>query len=94
MFTQLAPNKYQGQMYSQLSDEEIKYKIMEAKGKLGSKLLVLGHHYQHDSVIQFADRKGDSFLLARQAAECTEAHYIVFLGVNFMAETADIVTTI
>ncbi|MTI86071.1 MAG: quinolinate synthase NadA [Firmicutes bacterium] len=93
MFTQLAPNKYQGQMYSQLSDEEIKYKIMEAKGKLGSKLLVLGHHYQHDSVIQFADLKGDSFLLARQAAECKEALYIVFLGVNFMAETADIVTT-
>jgi quinolinate synthase len=80
------------QIYTRLSEEEIMDRINKAKSKLGSKLLLLGHHYQHDSVIQFADLTGDSFLLARRAAECKEALYIIFLGVNFMAETADIVT--
>lgn len=75
-----------------LASEEIKYRIQRAKDKLGSRLLVLGHHYQQEEVIQFADLRGDSFLLARQAVECKDAEYIVFLGVNFMAETADIVT--
>jgi len=83
---------FREQEYACLSEEEIMEGIKRAKNKLGSKLLLLGHHYQHDSVIQFADLTGDSFLLARRAAECKEALYIIFLGVNFMAETADIVT--
>lgn len=79
--------------YGSLTGEEMVYRIQRAKEKLGSKLLILGHHYQREDVIQFADLRGDSFLLARQAAECKDARYIVFLGVNFMAETADIVTS-
>src|SRR5690554_1232461 len=81
------------QMYEWFSDDEVIEHIHIAKERLGSKLLILGHHYQQDQVIQFADLRGDSFLLARQAAESKEAEYIVFLGVNFMAETADIVTS-
>lgn len=78
---------------NEITDEEVMYYIQRAKEKLGSRLLILGHHYQQDKVIQFADLRGDSFLLARLAAKCGDARYIVFLGVNFMAETADIVTS-
>ena len=63
-----------------------------AKEKLGDKVFVLGHHYQRDEVIQFADVTGDSFKLARDAAARPEAEYIVFCGVHFMAESADILT--
>jgi len=64
-----------------------------AKAALGDKLFVLGHHYQRDEVIQFADVTGDSFKLARDAAARPDAEYIVFCGVHFMAESADILTT-
>ncbi len=66
--------------------------IEELKKRLGSKLMVLGHHYQVDEVIRFADHTGDSFKLAKIAAEATEAAYVVFCGVHFMAECADMLT--
>ena len=63
-----------------------------AKAALGDRVFVLGHHYQRDEVIQFADVTGDSFKLARDAAARPEAEFIVFCGVHFMAESADILT--
>ena len=63
-----------------------------AKAALGDRLFVLGHHYQRDEVIEFADVTGDSFKLAREAAARPEAPYVVFCGVHFMAESADILT--
>lgn len=64
-----------------------------AKAQLGDRVFVLGHHYQRDEVIQFADVTGDSFKLAREAAARPNAEYVVFCGVHFMAESADILTT-
>jgi quinolinate synthase len=64
-----------------------------AKEKLGEKVFILGHHYQRDEVIQFADTTGDSFKLAKDAAARPNADYIVFCGVHFMAESADILTS-
>ncbi|MFK0173043.1 quinolinate synthase NadA [Streptomyces sp. NPDC090306] len=75
------------------SDPDLVERARAAKEKLGSKVFVLGHHYQRDEVIQFADVTGDSFKLARDAAARPEAEYIVFCGVHFMAESADILTT-
>src|SRR6188474_3493880 len=63
-----------------------------AKEALGGRVFVLGHHYQRDEVIQFADVTGDSFKLAREAAARPGAEFIVFCGVHFMAESADILT--
>lgn len=74
------------------SDPDLVARAAAAKAKLGSKVFVLGHHYQRDEVIQFADVTGDSFKLARDAAARPEAEYIVFCGVHFMAESADILT--
>ena len=64
-----------------------------AKEALGDKVFVLGHHYQRDEVIEFADVTGDSFKLAQQAAARPDAPWIVFCGVHFMAESADILTS-
>lgn len=75
------------------SDPDLVERARAAKEKLGDKVFVLGHHYQRDEVIQFADVTGDSFKLARDAAARPEAEYIVFCGVHFMAESADILTT-
>nr|WP_206314137.1 quinolinate synthase NadA [Streptomyces coryli] len=75
------------------SDPDLVARARAAKEKLGDKVFVLGHHYQRDEVIQFADVTGDSFKLAQQAAARPEAEYIVFCGVHFMAESADILTT-
>lgn len=75
------------------SDPDLVERARAAKEKLGDKVFVLGHHYQRDEVIQFADVTGDSFKLARDAAAKPEAEYIVFCGVHFMAESADILTT-
>src|SRR3972149_813259 len=66
--------------------------LAEARRKLGSRCVVLGHHYQREDIIQFADVRGDSFKLARWAAERPEAEFIVFCGVHFMAESADILS--
>ncbi|RCW77026.1 quinolinate synthase NadA [Saliterribacillus persicus] len=79
--------------YLQLSQEELETKVAEAKKRLGSRLFIPGHHYQKDEVIQFADTTGDSLKLAQVSGENTEAEFIVFCGVHFMAETADILTT-
>ena len=78
------------EMYLGLSDEEMNVRIADAKRALGSRLVILGHHYQRDEVIHFADYTGDSFRLARQVASRPEAEYIVFCGVHFMAESADV----
>jgi len=75
------------------SDPDLVARAEAAKAKLGERLFVLGHHYQRDEVIQFADVTGDSFKLAQQAAARPEAEYIVFCGVHFMAESADILTS-
>jgi len=74
------------------SDPALVERARAAKEALGDRVFVLGHHYQRDEVIQFADVTGDSFKLARQAAARPEAPYIVFCGVHFMAESADILT--
>src|SRR5918997_2519216 len=75
------------------SDPDLVARAAAAKAKLGTKVFVLGHHYQRDEVIQFADVTGDSFKLAREAAARPDAEYIVFCGVHFMAESADILTS-
>src|SRR3954471_14929890 len=74
------------------SDPDLVARTTAAKAKLGDRVFVLGHHYQRDEVIQFADVTGDSFKLARDAAGRPEAEFIVFCGVHFMAESADILT--
>jgi quinolinate synthase len=74
------------------SDPALVQRARAAKEALGSRVFVLGHHYQRDEVIAFADVTGDSFKLAREAAARPEAEYVVFCGVHFMAESADILT--
>jgi quinolinate synthase len=74
------------------SDPSLVERARAAKAALGERVFILGHHYQRDEVIQFADVTGDSFKLAQQAAGRPEADYIVFCGVHFMAESADILT--
>ena len=79
--------------YLDMSRSELEDRIGKSKRSLGDALCVLGHHYQRDEVIQFADLTGDSLKLSQQAAEQKKAKYIVFCGVHFMAESADILTT-
>ena len=74
------------------SDPTLVERARAAKAALGDRVFVLGHHYQRDEVIQFADVTGDSFKLAQQAAARPEAEFIVFCGVHFMAESADVLT--
>jgi quinolinate synthase len=78
--------------YSAATDDELVAMIEAAKTELGSRLFVLGHHYQRDDVMRWADARGDSFGLSRLAAGQTEAEFIVFCGVHFMAESADVLT--
>ena len=75
------------------SDPELGARARKARAALGDSLFVLGHHYQRDEVIEFADVTGDSFKLARDAAARPNAEHIIFCGVHFMAESADILTT-
>jgi quinolinate synthase len=75
------------------SDPDLVERARAAKAALGDQVFVLGHHYQRDEVIQFADVTGDSFKLARDAAAQPDADFIVFCGVHFMAESADILTS-
>jgi quinolinate synthase len=79
------------QNYALLSDEECDELIIAAKQKLGSRCIILGHHYQRDEVFKHADITGDSLKLSREAAQ-SAAEYIVFCGVHFMAEVADILS--
>ncbi|MDX2039446.1 MAG: quinolinate synthase NadA [Isosphaeraceae bacterium] len=78
--------------YRDLPTSELESRIRAAKSALGEKLQILGHHYQQDDVIAFADLRGDSFRLSKLAAESRSCRWIVFCGVHFMAETADILT--
>jgi len=78
--------------YVQLTPEETRERIRQAKHTLGKRLVILGHHYQRDEIIEHADYRGDSLKLAQDALKHPEAEYIVFCGVHFMAESADIVT--
>lgn len=78
--------------YWRLDGAALKARIEEARRKLGARCVVLGHHYQREDIIQFADFRGDSFNLSRWAAERLEAEFIVFCGVHFMAESADILS--
>src|SRR5881628_3491834 len=81
------PDRYLG-----LADEEMDVRITAAKAALGRRLVILGHHYQRDEVIKFADHTGDSFKLARLVGKHPDAEFIVFCGVHFMAESADVLS--
>jgi quinolinate synthase len=76
--------------YLELDDATIAARISAAKKALGKRLVILGHHYQRDDIIEHADITGDSYRLARLGADRTDADFIVFCGVHFMAESADI----
>src|ERR1019366_8590112 len=78
--------------YRTAPPDELAERIRVAKATLGERLLILGHHYQKDEVMRWADARGDSFGLSRLAADRHDAEYIVFCGVHFMAESADILT--
>ncbi len=80
-------------LYAEMEGEELHRRISAAKAELGERLVILGHHYQRDEIIQYADYRGDSFKLAQLAAQRPQADYIVFCGVHFMAESADILST-
>ncbi len=80
------------QNYFGVSNAEMDSRITAAKERLGKRLVILGHHYQRDDVVKFADYTGDSFKLSQQAAGRSEADYIVFCGVHFMAESADVLS--
>lgn len=78
--------------YTEASEDELAERIAAAKATLGDRLFILGHHYQRDEVMRWADARGDSFRLSVLAKERPQADYIVFCGVHFMAEAADILT--
>jgi quinolinate synthase len=80
------------EFYAEMDGAELHRRISAAKATLGERLVILGHHYQRDEIIQYADYRGDSFKLAQLAARRPEADYIVFCGVHFMAESADILS--
>ncbi|WP_058763240.1 quinolinate synthase NadA [Exiguobacterium chiriqhucha] len=79
-------------LYADLTVEQMEQRIEAIKVRLGSRLFLPAHHYQKDEVVQFADATGDSLQLARLAEQMNEAEFIVFCGVHFMAETADMLT--
>lgn len=82
--------KYDLKPYKSLENSELEARIQAVRDQLGSKLMILGHHYQQDEVIQMSDLRGDSYLLSQMASDSNECEHIVFCGVHFMAETADI----
>src|SRR5258705_4018786 len=80
------------EQYVGLSDAEMDTRIAAARAKLGKRLVILGHHYQRDEVIKFADYTGDSYKLSQQVSKHPDAEFIVFCGVHFMAESADVLS--
>src|SRR6266704_1872545 len=78
--------------YAEMLGEELDQRIAAARAALGDRLVILGHHYQRDEIIKYADFRGDSFKLAQLAAARPQADYIVYCGVHFMAESADILS--
>jgi quinolinate synthase len=78
--------------YANLSGEEMAARVRAHKASFGERLVILGHHYQQDEVIHFADFIGDSLKLSQQAARAKKAKYVVFCGVHLMAESADVLT--
>src|SRR4051794_26227374 len=84
---QALPERYLG-----LSDEELDRRIAAARAILGRRVVILGHHYQRDEVIKFADYTGDSYKLAQQVSKHPDAEFIVFCGVHFMAASADVLS--
>src|SRR6478609_7108418 len=90
--TQIGERQALPERYLGLSDEEMDRRIAAAKAALGTRLVILGHHYQRDEVIKFADYVGDSFRLSGEIAKHPEAEFIVFCGVHFMAESADVLS--
>ncbi len=87
----MVANPLELQPYAQLDDENCRQRIIAAKKALGERVVILGHHYQRDEVFEHADFSGDSLKLSREAAK-SNAEYIVFCGVHFMAEVADILS--
>ncbi len=87
----MSANPLEMQSFTRLGEDEIQRRIVAAKQALGERLIILGHHYQREEVFRHADVSGDSLKLSRQAAD-SDAEYIVFCGVHFMAEVADIVS--
>lgn len=85
-----SPGKFPLSDYKPLGNEELAQRIAAARKQLGNRLLILGHHYQQDEVIEHADLRGDSYQLSQMAAASAECRTIIFCGVHFMAETADI----
>ena len=79
--------------YVTATSDDLARRIAAAKEALGPRLIILGHHYQRDEVMRWADARGDSFGLSRTAAATTEAEFVVFCGVHFMAESADVLTS-
>ena len=90
--TQITERQSLPERYLGLSDDEMDRRIAAAKAALGRRLVVLGHHYQRDEVIRFADYVGDSYKLAQQVSRHPDAEFIVFCGVHFMAESADVLS--
>ena len=90
MSTATAPSQFDLQQYKSLDNEALAARIRDARTSLGSRLMILGHHYQPDEVIALADLRGDSYQLSQTAASNTDRRHIAFCGVHFMAETADI----
>ena len=88
--TRLSERQTLPDAYLRLSDEELDVRIAAAKAALGDRLVILGHHYQRDEVIKFADYIGDSLKLAQYAATRRTADFVVFCGVHFMAESANV----
>ena len=86
---QVAPISFD--KFNALADQDAQARIVAAKAKLGKRVVILGHHYQRADVFQHADLSGDSLKLSRLASQ-TDAEYIVFCGVHFMAEVADIMS--
>ena len=85
-----SPGKFPISDYKPLGNDELSARISAGREQLGKKLLILGHHYQQDDVIDHSDLRGDSYQLSQLAASSGECRTIIFCGVHFMAETADI----